>query len=279
MENHIIFKGSKICYTDIPVRDESSHKGRCVVLLHGFLESMDIWKEYSKSLSGRYRIVCIDLPGHGQSESIGYVHTMEMMADCVKEVLHSLNISRCVMTGHSMGGYVTLAFAEKYESHLLGFALLHSHAAPDSDEKKKDRDRAIKVVKRNPVVLINEMIPNLFAPDNREKFKTEIEQLTRAASSMTRQSIVNGLEGMKDRADRRKLLENMKLPVLFILGKKDPIMTYELLKPQADLSKNIDLYTLENSGHMGYIEEKELCYTAIKKFIQKCHLPLSEGEE
>ena len=130
MENFIQFKGAKIHFTD-------TRKGRCIVLLHGFLESMEIWNEYVKLLSKRYRVICIDLPGHGKSENIGYVHTMELMADCVKEVLYSLQITKCVMIGHSMGGYVTLAFAEKHERNLRGFALFHSHAAPDSEEKKK----------------------------------------------------------------------------------------------------------------------------------------------
>lgn len=279
MENFIEFKGAKIHFTDSPVKSSDGRKGRCIVLLHGFIESLDIWKEYANSLSKRYRIVCIDLPGHGKSESIGYVHTMELMAEVVREVLRSLQITRCVMIGHSMGGYVTLAFAEKYEHNLLGFSLFHSHGAPDPDEKKKDRDRAIQVVKRNPVILINELVPNLFAPENRKKFNNEIEELIKIASTMTRQGIVNCLEGIKDRKDRREILRKTNLPVLLILGKKDPIMNYENLKTQAKLSEQIQLLSLENAGHMGFIEDKEECYSAIKKFISTCHLPLKDGEE
>lgn len=267
MGNFIHFKGAKIHFTD-------TRKGRCIVFLHGFLESLEIWEDYSKMLSKRYRVICIDLPGHGKSENIGYVHTMELMADCVKEVLHSLQITKCVMIGHSMGGYVALAFAEKYERNLRGFALFHSHAAPDSEEKKKDRDKAILSVKRNPKILINELIPNLFAPENKLKFRNEIEKLKQSAAAMTRRGIVNCLEGMKDREDRKNILKKTKVPALFILGKKDSVMNYDLLKPQSALSENIQLVSLENSGHMGFVEEKEECYIAIKRFIRKCHLPL-----
>lgn len=279
MENFIQYKGAKIHYTDQPVRKSGGQKGRCIVLLHGFLESLEIWKEYADSLSKRYRIVCIDLPGHGKSENIGYIHTMELMADCVKEVLRSLQITKCVMIGHSMGGYVTLAFVEKYERNLRGFSLFHSHAAPDPEEKKKDRDKAIQVVKRNPIVLIDELVPNLFARENREKFGNEIEKIKKIASGMTRQGIVNCLEGMKDRVDRREILKNIKVPVLLILGKKDPVMNYEALKPQSQLSEQIQLLSAEDIGHMGFIEAKEECYLAIKRFIRKCHLPLKDGEE
>lgn len=296
-EEFILFRGSKIFFSDQQARSfteespppstENAHllkhkptyKGRCIVLLHGFLESSEIWKEYAQLLSQTYRVVCIDLPGHGKSESIGYVHTMEMMADCVKEILHSLQITKCVMIGHSMGGYVTLAFAEKYLRNLRGYALFHSHAAPDPEEKKKDRSRAIQVVKRNPSVLINELVPNLFAPHNREKYSGEIARLIKIADSMTRRGIVNCLEGMKDRPDRQPLLSAVKIPVLFILGKNDPVMNYEALVPQSELSAHIHLLTLENAGHVGFIEAKEECYNAIKKFIRHCHLPLQEGEE
>lgn len=263
----------------MPVKNESSRKGRCIVLLHGFIESMEIWEDYANALSKKYRIVCIDLPGHGKSENIGYVHTMELMADCVKEVLRALQITKCIMIGHSLGGYVTLAFAEKYEDNLRGFVLFHSHAAPDPEAKKKDRDKAIQVVKRNPVVLINELVPNLFAPENREKFSNEIEKIKKIARTMTRRGIVNCLEGMKDRVDRQEILKNAQAPVLFILGVKDPVMNYESLKPQARLSDHIQLHSLEEAGHMGFIEAKEECYREIKGFIRQCHLPLAEGEE
>lgn len=279
MDHFILFKGARIHFTDHTVKDTGGNKGRCIVLLHGFLESMAIWDEFAQSLSKRYRVVCIDLPGHGKSENIGFVHTTEMMAECVKEVLHSLMISKCVMVGHSMGGYVTLAFAEKYEHNLRGFALFHSHAAADPEEKKKDRNRAIQVVKRNPVVLINELVPNLFAEGNRKKFILDIEELIRNASSMTKQGIVNCMEGMKDRADRRNILQNARVPVLLMLGKKDPIMNFDSLKPQAELSEQIQLVSLEETGHMGFIESKEESLLAIKRFILRCHLPLKEGEE
>lgn len=279
MENFIQYRGARIFFTDRPVKEESSRKGRCIVLLHGFIESMEIWERFAETLSRKYRIVCIDLPGHGKSENIGYVHTMELMADCVKEVLRNLQISKCVMIGHSMGGYVALAFAEKHEENLRGFALFHSHAAPDPEEKKKDRDKAIQVVKRNPVVLINELVPNLFAPENRKKFSAEIEKIKKIADSMTRRGIINCLEGMKDRIDRQEILKNTRVPVLFILGEKDPLMNYEMLKPQALLSEQVQLLSLENAGHMGFIEAEEECCQAIRKFILKCHLPLMDGEE
>ncbi len=279
MEKFIQYKGAKIHYTDQPVHNASGHKGRCIVFLHGFLESLEIWEDYAKSLSESYRIVCIDLPGHGKSENIGYVHEMGLMSDCVKEVLRFLQITKCVMIGHSMGGYVTLAFAEKYEQNLKGFALFHSHAAPDPEEKKKDRDKAIQVVKRNPVILINELVPNLFATENRDKYRKEIEKIKNIAAAMTRRGIVNCLEGMKDRADKREILKKTKVPVLLILGKKDPVMNYDALKPQSQLSEQIQFLAVENAGHMGFYEAREECFLAIKKFIRKCHLPLEDGED
>ena len=134
-------------------------------------------------------------------------------------------------------------------------------------------------MKKKPDILINELVPNLFAPENREKFKTEIHALKKTASSMTKQGIVNCIEGMKDRKDKQNVLKKTKVPVLFILGKKDPVMNYDLLKPQTQLSENSQLLSLENTGHMGFLEEKEECYLSIKRFIRKCHLPVEAENE
>ena len=110
----IKFQKKNIFYTD-------EGTGKVVVLLHGFTESQKIWKNFAKKLSAKYRVITIDLPGHGKSESPGAVHSMELMANVVFAVLKKLKAGKCMMIGHSMGGYVTLAFAEKYPKKLKGF--------------------------------------------------------------------------------------------------------------------------------------------------------------
>jgi len=103
MTKYVDFKQGKIRYTD-------SGKGRVVVFLHGFLESLEMWRFY-QNLPNYIRKICIDLPGHGKSDNFGYVHSMELMAEGVRAVLKNEGIRKVVVVGHSMGGYVGLAFA------------------------------------------------------------------------------------------------------------------------------------------------------------------------
>jgi pimeloyl-ACP methyl ester carboxylesterase len=148
--------------------------------------------------------------------------------------------------------------------------LFNSHAADDPEEKKIDRNKAIKVVKRKPMILINEMIPNLFADKNIKPYTKEVLFITRIASQLTKRGIINCLEGMKARPDRQHILQKTKVPVLYIMGKKDPVMNFDTLSPQLMLSPKIIACVLDNAGHMGYIEAKEECLIALKKWLREC---------
>jgi pimeloyl-ACP methyl ester carboxylesterase len=124
----VLFKNCPVFFTD-------QGEGPALVLLHGFLEDSSIFGNLMAGLSDDFRIVTIDLPGHGQSGILGYVHTMEDMAEAVNTVLSGLQIADCMMVGHSMGGYVALAFAALYPQSLLALGLFHSSAAADSEAK------------------------------------------------------------------------------------------------------------------------------------------------
>ena len=170
MSKTIHFKNTTISYTD-------QGKGTAIVFLHGFLENQKMWEAFVPELSKKYRIITIDLLGHGNSESLGYVHSMEDNADVVYAVLAELRIRKAALVGHSMGGYVALAFAELYPEAVKGLVLLNSTSRADSEERKANRDRAIKAVKQNYSNFVRLSIANLFSENNRERLATEIEQV------------------------------------------------------------------------------------------------------
>ena len=117
----------KTClYKNAPVTFSETGKGRAVVLLHGYLGSHKIWEQTVSNLSKTYRVIAIDLPGHGGTSSYGYAHSMELMAKCVKSVMDHLRLKTYVIVGHSMGGYVALAFADLFPDNLKGLCLYHS---------------------------------------------------------------------------------------------------------------------------------------------------------
>ncbi len=255
-------KGINLFYTD-------TGKGATLVLLHGFLENTTMWDALIPHLSKRNRIICMDLLGHGHTECLGYIHTMEEMAEGVEAVLQHLKIRRAVFVGHSMGGYVALAFAEANPDVIKGLCLLNSTARADSPEKRQHRDRAIKVVKQNHRAFIRVAIVDLFRPKNRAIFSKEIKQLKKEALKMPLQGIIAALEGMKIRNDREVLLHFSPYKKMMILGKKDPVLEYSTILEQL---MNTEVILVELSdGHMSYIENFDETLKAIKSFAKFCN--------
>ena len=188
-------KGINVFYTD-------QGKGSAVILLHGFLENSKIWEPFIPQLSKKNRIICIDLLGHGNTGCLGYIHSMELMAEIVEAVLKHLRIRKSILIGHSMGGYVALAYAEKNPDNVKGLCLMNSTARADTPEKKINRDRGIEAVKQNHKTFIRIAVKNLFTPENQITFSKEIETLTNECLKTPLQGIVAALEDENKRRPR-----------------------------------------------------------------------------
>ncbi|TRX35250.1 alpha/beta fold hydrolase [Flavobacterium restrictum] len=258
--NQIFYKNTKIAYSD-------TGKGTAVVLLHGFLENQTMWQDFIPKWSKKNRIITIDLLGHGATDCLGYVHTMEDNADVVHEVLSQLRIRKAILVGHSMGGYVALTFAELYSDSVKGLVLLNSTSRADSDERKKNRDRAIKAVKKDYTTFVRLSIANLFSENNRERLVNEIENVKIQALKTPLQGIVASLEGMKIRKDREVILHFGPYPKMLILGKQDPVLNYNESLEQLE-NTTVDLVTFPD-GHMSAIENREELLPVLAGFFKK----------
>jgi pimeloyl-ACP methyl ester carboxylesterase len=256
-------------YKDVQIHYQAETTGsENVLFLHGFLEDLTMWEAFAASFPAKYRKITIDLPGFGQSDCLGYVHSMEEMAEVAKAVLDHLKIKRITLIGHSMGGYVSLAFTELFPDAVKGVVLFYSTPFADSPEKQKDRDRAIQAVKHERTSFIKTAIPNLFAPDNRAKYEHEIQKLVNAASTFSGRGIVAALEGMKNRLDREVLLHFGPCDVQLVVGKQDPVLPIEKLE---DLFKAPKVWNacVTPGGHMGHIEDVEMSRNAVLKFLRR----------
>lgn len=254
-------------YKGIPVYYTVEGTGDPVVFLHGFLENSTMWSNFIPILSKRNRIICIDLPGHGKTGCLGYIHTMETMSDVVAAVLKCLKISESLFIGHSMGGYVALTFAEKNPNKVNGLCLMNSTAKADTEEKQKNRDRAINAVKQNHKTFIRMAIVNLFRPKNRPVFSEKINGLTAEALHTPLQGIVAALEGMKIRKDREFIWHTHSYKKMMVIGKKDPALDYASLIEQV---KNTDVKIVEfPDGHMSHIENESCLLHELMHFIEK----------
>jgi pimeloyl-ACP methyl ester carboxylesterase len=256
----IIYKNTAVSYSDIG-------KGSTVVLLHGFLENKTMWKDLVPNLSKKNRVLSIDLLGHGETESLGYVHSMEENAEIVKAVLSHLKIRKAVIIGHSMGGYVALAFAEMFPTYIKRLVLLNSTAKEDSLERKINRDRAIKAVKQNYIHFVRMSIANLFSENKRDQLKNEIENVKLEALKTPLQGIVASLEGMKIRKDRQFILKEADFSKLLILGKNDEVLLYKDHFSQI-IDTNTELISFPD-GHMSHIENKAELEKVVDNFLRK----------
>jgi pimeloyl-ACP methyl ester carboxylesterase len=250
---------------------EEYGSGNAMVLLHGFTESLKIWYDYKDHLAKHFRLILIDLPGHGKSSIQDEVHSMDMMADCVKAVLDHLNISCSVIIGHSMGGYVSLAFARKHSRMLKGLGLFHSTSLADSDEARQARERAIEAINKNHTRFLLSFIPELFASETKDLYQSEIQNLIDEASSMKPEAILAAQKGMRDRSSTLDVLINASFPVMFIAGQKDSRVPFENVWVQMALTETAYSLILRNVGHMGFIEAKIQCLDYMENFGKACY--------
>jgi len=269
-----IFIPKQMKYQTIQFQGKTIHfrtqgEGETVVLLHGFLESLNVWDTFGQELARDFQVITIDLPGHGQSDTLADSHPMELMAEVVHDVLRLNGVARCMMLGHSMGGYVTMAFASMYPEMPAGICLFHSGALEDTDQAKANRERTIEIVKKNHQQFISQFIPDLFAIGNRERFKTEIAGLQEEARLTAADGIIAALSGMKARRSHLDTLISASFPVLFVGGKQDPRIPVDKILSQSALPKHSEVLLLDGCGHMGHIEATTATLKAVKFFAER----------
>lgn len=244
-------------------------KGAVIMLVHGYLETSEIWESFARRLSERFRVIAVDLPGHGKSTSEEKILSTELMASILAKLISDLNIKKVFLTGHSLGGYVTLAFAELFPDLLTGYCLLHSHPFSDDDEKLEKRRIEIKLVEEGKKNLfIPFAISKLYATVTLDKFSKAVERSKKIASTISAETIIAVLKGMMARPDRLSVLESAEIPHLWILGAQDNLINCETIQSKVRIPSNSKVVVLQNSGHMGFIEEESLSASAIESFIQ-----------
>jgi len=259
-----------IHFEGITVKYSVKGKGRPVVLLHGYLLTGEAWRPLTDMLSETFRVISVDIPGHGGSGVAGETHTMEFIAEAVRAILIDAGEEKVLLAGHSMGGYAALAFAEKYPEMLAGYVLFHSHPYADAPEGILKRKREIEVVmkgKKNIMYPAN--ISMMFAESNLKNMPAALTKLKRLASGNPAEGIVALLNGMMTRPQRTSLIEKGEVPLLWILGRGDRYFSPEAAMRGIKTPANAQVVILENSGHLGFIEETEGSARVISDFARK----------
>jgi len=258
-----------ILYQNKNIHYQISGTGQPVVLLHGYCEDQKMWDHFIPLLPSE-KYITIDLPGFGNSEVIPDI-SIEGMAEIIMAVLEKLKIEKTILIGHSMGGYISLAFAEKYPAALTGLGLFHSHPYADSALQTASRNKSINFLKRNGVAhYAKQLIPKLF-PAGFTKFNVFlVNNLIYRASRFPVEGLICGQQAMRDRPDRSKVLTEINCPVHFIIGKKDTLIDEESALEQTTLPDNSLIHILPDAGHMGMFEYPKKTAAMVWQFIKYC---------
>lgn len=247
-------------------------KGHPLMLIHGFPENHGLWQRIVPALSEQFTMLLPDIPGSGESKP-GYGETtMEQLADAMKLIAEAEGLSQWVMAGHSMGGYISLAFAEKYPSMIKGLSLIHSTATADDEEKKKKRQKSIDIIKKGgKETFIKEMTPALFAEKFRQENRDVIQEQIARGINLSDESIIAFYNAMMNRKDRTAILESATYPVQMIIGKEETIAPMNILLEQAAMADVGCISLYENSLHMSMIEHPKRLASDLINFAAYCY--------
>ena len=266
MENHqfIQFRNSTIFYRVFG-------SGKTVMLLHGFGEDGHIWDAIVKKLQRSFHIIVPDIPGSGKSTILRNGTnqiSIDDYAEAIMEVLRAEAVNKCTVIGHSMGGYITLAIAEKHSEILNSFGLFHSTAYADSEEKKQTRLKSIEFIQTHDAPsFLKTSIPGLFSDKFTQEHPNIIEELINAGSYFSSEPLIQYQRAMISRPERIKILQETNLPVLFIIGEKDPAIPLQHSLAQCHTAYVSIVHILPNAGHMGMFEKTEASADIIYSFL------------
>lgn len=246
-------------------------KGKALVLLHGFGEDGNIWNDLTIALKDQFRILIPDLPGSGKSTILKTSHTelsVEDYAEVIMRVLEKENVTACTIIGHSMGGYITLAIAEKYPEILNGFGLFHSTAFADNEEKKQNRRRSIAFIEENGAAnFLKKSIPDLFSGKFKKEHAGVVDTLIDSFKYFSNESLIQYQRAMINRPERTKVLAASRVPVLFIIGEQDTAVPLQQSLLQCHMAPLSHVHILSGSGHMGMLEENKRSAGIITSYL------------
>lgn len=241
--------------------------GKPAILIHGFGEDGTVWDNQIDYLKDKFLLIIPDLPGSGKSAMIDDM-SMEGMAEVIHAIIHEEKIDACPCIGHSMGGYITLALAEKYYNHISAFGLFHSTAYADSEEKKTARRKGIEFINEHGAFeFLKTTTPNLYSPGTKLHNPQLIERQINSLSYFTSKALIAYYNAMIQRPDRTSVLKTSKIPILFIMGEYDNAVPLQDGLKLCHFAENSYIHILRNSGHMGMQEETEKTNAILTDFL------------
>ncbi len=240
-----------------------------LVLIHGFPLNRMIWEAQWEGLADTARVIAPDLRGFGESEMVAGATDIATYADDIRELLDALGVRQpAVIVGHSMGGYVALAYLRRYPEHVAGLVLANTKATPDSIEGKAGRDKNIALARDKGAGAIAEaMLPKLLAPNTAASKPGLVEQVNRIMQSASVPGIIAALGAMRDRPDSTGTLLEFSEPVLILAGAEDPLMPMAEQENMKEAARNSTLIVIPDSAHLSPMEQPDAFNRAVREFL------------
>jgi pimeloyl-ACP methyl ester carboxylesterase len=239
-------------------------QGAPIILIHGFPFDHTLWDEIAAGLAGHARVILPDLRGFGASPVPDGVYSMRLMAEDIAALMDKLGLRKAVLVGHSMGGYISLAFAQAYPDRVAGLALVTSMAAADTPERRQGRLRLAESVKRKGVKAVIEANLERYSPDPAVREKTRELML-----KSQRKGVSAALKGMAERPDYTELLAELKAPCVVIAGTADAIVTAERTREMVQMLSRGWLVEVPGGGHMPMYENPSVLIAALKELLER----------
>ncbi len=257
----------KVTVNGTTIAYEQQGQGETVVLLHGFCGSSAYWEKVQPLLAEQYQVIAPDLRGHGATTAPVGAYTIDQMADDVAGLMEALGITKYTLLGHSMGGYTALSLAQRYADRLNAFGLIHSTGYPDSEEAKEKRLQAVSRIRSEGIThFVDGLVPGLFAPDNVSKLGAEVDRVKEIGYKTPPQGATGAALAMRERPDRRDVMEATSLPLLLVAGESDTVV------PMARLftteGPNVTKAVIKGAGHMSMYEAPEQLTAVIADFMR-----------
>jgi len=270
MNKELLYQNKRIFYRIVG-------NGKPTIFIHGFGEDGEVWKNQIEFLKDNFQLIIPDLPGTGKSEMIDDM-SVEGIAEVIKFILETeswkvpppegFREAGVSIIGHSMGGYITLAFAEKYPAYLNSFGLFHSTAYPDNEEKKMIRRKGIEFINQHGATeFLKAATANLFAPKTKDERPELIDQFMSGLNNFSSTALVSYYKAMMQRPDRTDTLKKATIPILFIIGECDNTVPLQDSLKLCHLPEKSYIHILSRSGHMGMLEEADASNRIVENFL------------
>ncbi len=245
----------------LPIHISDSKKGdKTIVLLHGYMETLYVFSEFADLLEkNNFRVISLDLPGHGLSLSLSDKNSMELCAEVVYGVVHDIcNVNKCIVAGHSLGGYISQYLMRLHPDFVTSLIMLNSTPFAEPDIKLKSRQKEMEVILKSRLhILASLSIPKMYAESNRRRFDSKIEETIEICDTHDPNGIVASVRGMIERPDNTDFLKTLKIPLKFIFGDSDDFIANDEAAMIKSSIPNAQCFTIENTGHNCFIEAPE----------------------